>query len=475
MPQRMMSVFAIVLGLAGLLALGVLILLRMDVRKAATKGPRWRRTLIGAALVLVSGFEVTIAGRRLAQEPDEEPAPVAEKEKHREPPIEYELFDQEFTATSGPAPAPAPQTGPTLEASAHWRHLCRTWLEARETVSGHRGLYPYNIAGQNRLIRELVEACRDVRFLVRNGAISPSEAKLLMVELNDLHRRTRDFYTIEQGGVTCYSRSFEPAARSERAVNLEARLTLLDTLLAEGKLRPTVIVRALGYIEAEIHDMAPGNLLLGWESATLPTEYMLECAAVRRMAIGKVERIHERLTGGVPVPLQDRPQWKTIAEAWEYIMRRGGAEKVTAQDAIECTRKVWAVREAADWLATAGALRLQEAQLLQWEFERLAGDRVQVAVGKEIAAAMRDETLPTDPMDRFTARLCAMLDLWREKRTTPCVLEKILPSLEAELKQMSVRPPDRELTDERKMLAKGLMNEGKMALRELKKALQEAK
>jgi hypothetical protein len=63
MPYRLGSVVGVLAGLAGLTLLAVVLLRDGDARRAARTGPRWRRRLIGAALVLLAAIGISVVGR----------------------------------------------------------------------------------------------------------------------------------------------------------------------------------------------------------------------------------------------------------------------------------------------------------------------------------------------------------------------------------------------------------------------------
>ena len=58
MPQRVVGVVWIALGVLGAAVLGAMILVGADAHRAARTGPRWKRKLFGAGLILLAALGV---------------------------------------------------------------------------------------------------------------------------------------------------------------------------------------------------------------------------------------------------------------------------------------------------------------------------------------------------------------------------------------------------------------------------------
>lgn len=60
MPQRVIWLWAVLLGLAGLVLAAALVLLGKDLLRASQTGPRWKRRVLTAALLLLAWAGVTV-------------------------------------------------------------------------------------------------------------------------------------------------------------------------------------------------------------------------------------------------------------------------------------------------------------------------------------------------------------------------------------------------------------------------------
>lgn len=125
MPQRITSVLTVILGLAGVLALGVLIVLRIDARRAAATGPKWKRKLIAAGLALLA----FTGANALA-----------------EPPLGATCYDMMVVRPT------SQQAAADLAKQPAWQRLCQTWAQAQDVASGGMGRYPFDKAGQKKLL-----------------------------------------------------------------------------------------------------------------------------------------------------------------------------------------------------------------------------------------------------------------------------------------------------------------------------------
>ena len=74
MPQRIMNLWTVLLGVAGLLLVAMLIVLGVDLVRASRSGPRWKRMLITASLAVLAAIGVYVAAGELSEQP--QPGPV---------------------------------------------------------------------------------------------------------------------------------------------------------------------------------------------------------------------------------------------------------------------------------------------------------------------------------------------------------------------------------------------------------------
>lgn len=270
MPQR---IIGLLVGLLGLLVVGGIIVLGLDIWKARRTGPAWKRRLVEAGLLLLAlvGF------------------PACE--------------DSATTGAAADTTAHADsQTMKTdLAQSGQWRHLAATWREAQEIASGKRGSYPFDEAGKKRILAELSGVAEDLAGLQKLGLLNAPEAGLLEMDLALLREGVQAMRPVEMRMATCYEpMAFVPPA-SESMSQLADRLPLLEELAASEKLHPEVLGRALARIENHLKVLGTEDLL-----GELPAHERARALALREEVRAQVERVKARLAAERGGP-QDAP------------------------------------------------------------------------------------------------------------------------------------------------------------------------
>ncbi len=282
MPYR---AYHLLMGLAGAVAVGVLLLLRASPHGHATTGPRWKRRLLDAGLLLLAALGVDLgAGCRESKDParsgyayrDREARRQARRERLRAqrtvgrtaaPPPPTTPRPPALTPPDGSAAASAHREPPRLEpepdkaaieaaalglrSKAPLKLILRTHDEATAIASGARGRYPFDKAGKARVLAELGQAqlaCDDLR---RAGQLSEAGAGLMKKRLARLHRRVSGF---RHKGMraTCYRPAHRPSPQTLSYKRLAARLPLLEELAATGKLNAAVVSKVLAAVRADV-------------------------------------------------------------------------------------------------------------------------------------------------------------------------------------------------------------------------------
>ncbi len=64
MPYRLINVWTVILGLAGLLVVALMVLFGTDLAGASRTGPRWKRRTIAASLAVLAAIGVNVASRK---------------------------------------------------------------------------------------------------------------------------------------------------------------------------------------------------------------------------------------------------------------------------------------------------------------------------------------------------------------------------------------------------------------------------
>jgi hypothetical protein len=221
MAARAMSIVLVVAGFAVALLLAML---GVDLVRACRTGPKWKRRLIGAGLVLLMAIGFSPAGGCSATSEETTPATFAD-----------------------PA-TPAKN----LSESKGWQRILAAWKEAEEIISGKRG--GFDKAGKERLLDDLSQAKADTAELQKAKLITEPEAGLLIKDLGFLAAGVQSMRTTEEMNFTCYKRAFVPP--SHRSLQrLSERLPLLEKLAAAETIHPEVVGKVLVSIEADIRNL----------------------------------------------------------------------------------------------------------------------------------------------------------------------------------------------------------------------------
>lgn len=266
MPQRMSGLF---LALAGVVAVVGLVLVGVNVRQSAATGPLWKRRLVTAGLFLLAA--VGLAGCN--------PTPSS--------------------PTAGASTTGAAAKGEELSARPEWRELIATWKDAapiatHEDYENNQPYYPFDKAGQKRLLGRLAKATLDVEVLTKANLLSESETWLLKDNLADLTYGVEMKRPTELKNATCYM----PMAsqRQNSFVRLTAQLPMLRQMAAGGKVHPEVINTLLPGVEADARELTKDiehNWLTPEQRAKAPElqrQAAEQIAAIRNLAAPASEK-----------------------------------------------------------------------------------------------------------------------------------------------------------------------------------------
>ena len=241
----------LLLGVIGLLAVGWLVLWRLDVRQASRRGPRWRQRIVTAGLLLLAVLGFT-------------------------PPA----------SAGGKRPVKA-----GASSSPEWKRITHIRAEAEAVASGKRGPYPFDRAGKQRLLGDLKAATTLVDDLAKAGKISEGAAGLLKLDIETLGRNVARKRPTEMRNATCY-RPMMATPRRNSFYRLRSRLPLLEKLARSRKIQAAVLHKALAAIEADLKVVGDGKLIRG-----LRGEAPAQAPKVvkrTRSALAKVKKILKR-------------------------------------------------------------------------------------------------------------------------------------------------------------------------------------
>ena len=234
MPYRT----GLILGILGAVTVAALLLVGANVGRQTRTGPRWKRRLIAAGVLLLGAFGVGPACTR---------APIQ---------------TGSTKAASGPAPVmtpvstqPAgspPATPEGYAGTPEWRQITQTTQEAEAIAAGKRGSHPFDSAGRTRLLTALTTAGTNADALLRRGHLAAAEVGLLKQELTRLGVEVRKYRPTEMRMATCYEAVSIPVPAASSMSRLQARLPLLQKLAATGRLHPKVVQKVLAKILADL-------------------------------------------------------------------------------------------------------------------------------------------------------------------------------------------------------------------------------
>ena len=334
MPHRVMTVLTVVLGIIGAGVVAAIVLAGADPRRAARRGPRWRRRLIGAGLSVLAALGVPAAAKD---------APGA------------------APAGATAAEAAKARVGRTDE----WKHLAATWAEAEEVASGKRGAYPFDREGQKRLLDALDRSTRDVGDLAARGLLAADEADLLKQELAALTRGVQFKRPVELRMATCY-KPMVLTPRDARA-KLAERLPLLTRLATAKTLQPEVVVRVIVAVQGDVRQLTDEKYLAG-----LPEADRREARRIGEKAAACVQQLRLRIRPQLSeAGLADTPEWRTVTEAWKAAAPLAESGQSTTAEREAAKAGLANAAQALDRLVAAGMLSLPEADLLKSEAGRL--------------------------------------------------------------------------------------------------------
>jgi hypothetical protein len=207
-----MRTLDLLLGALGLLVLSAVVVWGLDLDRLARCGPRWRRRLVGAGLVLLA-----LTGT---------PALLA------------------------PAEAWAAKND-ALSGSAKWKQIATTWREAEAIASGKRGAYPFDRAGKKRMLERLRRCGDKIEALRKAGQISAPGAGLLIKDLQLLTRGVQGKRAKSMRMATCYEPMPHFPAR-DGLKRLKERLPLLEQLSRVKRVQPAVLAKVLLTVERDL-------------------------------------------------------------------------------------------------------------------------------------------------------------------------------------------------------------------------------
>jgi hypothetical protein len=314
MPYRIMNLWTVLIGVAGLIVVALIVLFGADLRRASRTGPRWKRALVTASVALLAAIGVNFAARDALAEPvrpaQVKPVPprvscylmvrrpdrplasaalpvrmaalkklgVMEKIKsdvlkkltaqiRTEIPRYEKLVLSSTPAGSGErikaGKALYDARGWLAAADMRlavgdkpladvpvWKALAKNWRDAEAAASGRKGRYPFDAKTKKSLLGALATAPDELNALATAGYLAAAEATMLKTALEGLPARVKRMRPTELQNATCYRPM--SLARRDPLMTMLARMPLLEKVVKGGKLHPAAVKKIAEVVEIEI-------------------------------------------------------------------------------------------------------------------------------------------------------------------------------------------------------------------------------
>lgn len=408
MPQRAMS---LAWGIAGLIAVIGVVLVGVNASRAASRGPAWRRRLLGAGLVLMAALGASSCSRA--------------------------------DMTSAPTQTPATKPSAALEETPEWKAILDAWqftaplAESRKSTEAQRKVVEEKIAAVKLAGEKLAAA----------GLISAAEAQLLAGELANLRATIlKDPPTDCQ--VTCYDMMMISPER-ESLDRLAARLPLLKRLAADAVVHPGVAAKILPAVESDLRRLSEAQ-----PGPQLPPDEQKRRATLRAEAETCVKEI-KALLGKPAAALDETPEWKGIAAAWAEASevasgKRGDYpfDKTGQKKLLDALAKADA--DVAKFRA-AGLLGEAETVFLKIELAQLvAGVQMKRPTEMRMATCYEPMWMPT-PAERglknLTERVPLVEKMVESGKVSPAAALKVIEALQRDIAAAETSDANRPLSE----------------------------
>lgn len=443
-------------GVLGVLVVLALALAGVDARLSATRGPRWKRKLVGSGLALLAMLGllscVEPAGNTPGAGEPQSPAGDGhvESSKDAQPAGIREVLAQAGIVLTGDESK--------LREMPEWRDFVRAWSEAREIVSGRAGAYPFTQKEKSELLQAMKRGVQDLRTLAKAGSMEKEAADILGAEMSALYPRVERVRPVEMKMATCYSPMPAPDLVFQSSAFLRGRLDLLRKLEAEEGVAPAVLGRVIQTLERHLHDLsAPrdGRPLSAGERAEIEKLRAETKELMDRLRADAVSQLTKGDLGG-------NPKWVRIATLWkettENLKRVDFLRTFTREKRDALREEIAGLSEEADALEEEGAIGATEAEHLRKAIRRLV-ERVKSTSATDDPPGPTCYTPTPNPnppppvwihVEFLRARMHILDELAAQQKLHPETLEKILEGYESHLQALSDGTENEGLSREQK-------------------------
>ncbi|MHC4607718.1 MAG: hypothetical protein ACYTAF_12455 [Planctomycetota bacterium] len=434
MPYRAAGLLVVI---GGVIAVVALIVVGVNVRRAACRGPRWKRVLLSAGLALLVSLGI--------------PA-----------------------CSDGGDRSPIGQTDPEskkLAATKEWKSITKIWTDAADIAAGKHGPYPFDADGKKVILEALGKAAADTEALRERGLLADHEAALLSRDLAWLTRKVQGFRSTESRNATCYKPMMIIPAR-ESAKRLADRLPLLEKLAASGKLKLAVVEKILLSIEGDLavlDDKEQLKMLDRFADERDAAEKTRD--DVRKHAKKLRDRLDAFLKSG---KLRGSKDWKTVEDALAFCRPLAASGKSTSAQREEADGKLKALAEAANRLAAGGLISSATAELLAQEAGAIRTDihRNPPTDFRGTCYEMVAFSPARESFDRLQKRLPLLESLVAGGKVRPAAVEKVLGRIEKDVAVLSSEEALKDLLEPNRKAAEELRDKVKAQLEKLKALLE---
>ncbi len=413
------------LGVVGVVVVLLLVLFRADLRRHCAAGPRWKRRLVSAGLMLLgaTGF-----GAELGCTKKDQPGPTPNKITIEQPKPKDDPVEKPQT--------PQPKT---------------TWLErieqtaraAWEVAGGKKGQFPFDRAGKNKMLASLDAAVSNIDELMAAGTLNAGEAGLWQADLKLLRSRVNGFRATEMKKATCYEPMPLMIPARQSMARLAKRLPLLEKMAAADKLHPRVARKVLAQIEQDLAVLSSDA-----ELKKLPGDKDRKLARKQAAATRQVlDRVRGRL--GIIAKGQD-PRWAKVAQAWAALQAAIKSSSSVERKATD--KKLEAAMAAVDELAREGKVTAVGAKLLAEEGKILTKEmyRNPHSDFKGKCYKRRVFIPARESLERINRRLPLLEKLVAAGKISAGVARRVLPALERDIQVLADREELQRMYDKAK-------------------------
>jgi len=469
MPHR---AYHLILGIAGLFAVGVLLLAGANLLRHSRRGASWKQRLVSAGLLLLGalGFSSLVTGptgcKKVSTSSNETEVTASGGEKGGEGATEPKDPQPQPTAAAGGGPKPVISA---LHADLPKR-IARVTAKAQAVADGKKGSHPFDRAGKKQMLASLDAAQRDVDALHKAGTINDGEAGLWKADLQQLVSKVNSFRPTEMKMATCYKPMMAPVPKQISLRRLKARLKPLLKLSRADKLNPDVTRKVLQQVEADLAELAKqgGTARMKPEDVELAVKLLPRAQKI-------VSRIRAKLdAAGAMQPdpaLDSTAGWKKVKAAWRFIAPlAANSSKSTSVQRKQADEKMKAALAALSGLVKAGKLAAAEAALLTAEAERLKGEMYRSPPADMRVKCYKRKHFSRGEVSlaRIQKRLPLLQKLAAQKKLSPAVIGRVLPTLERDVQTLSTPRLVRRMDDKLEPKAASAAKEGKAMLAKIR-------